>query len=197
MKYKSLSLLMAACGMTLLTGCAANQDGQIRLGDMVNEVVRVVTTPSIQAKESIQSTTQATDWTFYLAPMQQGCEYPDIIDNFPNELKNSVKHVSLKGDPVVEVDAHESLYTFYLQNAVAFGYPITKVEYLLQYEGSDLKIVFADSRFTKLRPSFKPPYGPHVTVERNDSSGYDVSDGGFLVLKFDTTDNSISCSSGI
>ncbi|MUG32387.1 MULTISPECIES: hypothetical protein [Psychrobacter] len=197
MKYKSLSLLVAACGMTLLTGCAASQDGQIRLGDMVNEVVRVVTTPSTQAKDSVQSTAQVTDWTFYLAPMQQGCEYPYITDNFPNELRKSVKHVSLKGDPEVEMEGHESLYTFYLQNAVAFGYPITKVEYLQQYEGSDFKVVFADSSFTKLRPSFKPPYGPSVTVERNDSSGYDISYGGFLVLKFDTTDNSITCSSGI
>nr|WP_241879542.1 hypothetical protein [Psychrobacter sp. PraFG1]UNK06357.1 hypothetical protein MN210_07445 [Psychrobacter sp. PraFG1] len=127
MKYKSLSLLVAACGMTLLTGCAASQDGQIRLGDMVNEVVRVVTTPSTQAKDSVQSTAQVTDWTFYLAPMQQGCEYPYITDNFPNELRKSVKHVSLKGDPEVEMEGHESLYTFIYKMQLLSVIPLLKL----------------------------------------------------------------------
>ena len=197
MKYKSLSLLAAACGMTLLTGCAASQDGQIRLGDMVNEVVRVVTTPSTQAKGNTQSTAQVTDWTFYLAPMQQGCKYPYMSSNVPQVLKKSVDSVNRKGNPELEGD--EVTYYFNLKNAVAFGYPITRVEYLQGYEWSHLKVVFADSSFTRLRPSFKLPEinSEFMSVEKNNSEGYEVETGGYVFLDFDTKDNSITCGSGV
>ena len=202
MKYKSLSLLTAAFGMTLLTGCAASQDGQVRLGDMVNEVVRVITTPSTQttgntqAKSSIQSTAQVTDWTFYLAPMQQGCNHPNMSDNVPLVLKKSVDSVKRKGNPELEGD--EVTYYINLKNAVAFGYPITRVEYLQGYEWSHLKVVFADSSFTRLRPSFKlPKTDEYASVEKNNSSGYELGDVPYLFLNFDTKDNSITCGSGV
>jgi len=202
MKYKSLSLLTAAFGMTLLTGCAASQDGQVRLGDMVNEVVRVITTPSTQttgntqAKSSIQSTAQVTDWTFYLAPMQQGCNHPNMSDNVPLVLKKSVDSVKRKGNPELEGD--EVTYYINLKNAVAFGYPITRVEYLQGYEWSHLKVVFADNRFTNLRSSFKLPKDDgDMAITRNDSKGYDVESYGYYSLDFNTADNSITCSSGV
>lgn len=192
MKYKSLSLLAAACSMTLSMSCAA---APIRLGDIVNEVVRVVTTPSTQAKGNTQSTAQVTDWTFYLAPMQQGCEYPYMSSNVPQVLKKSVDSVYKKSDP--EMD--EVTYYFNLKNAVAFGYPITRVEYLQGYEWSHLKVVFADSSFTQLRPSFKLPElkDEYMSVEKNNNDGYELGDVPYIFLNFDTKDNSITCGSGL
>lgn len=197
MKYKSLSLLAAACSMTLLTGCAASQNGQIRLGDMVNEVVRVVTTPSTQAAGNTQqSKSEITDWTFYLAPMQEGCNYPHMSKDNPQVLRKSVENVYRKGNPELEGD--EVTYYFNLKNAIAFGYPITRIEYLQGYEWSHLKVVFADSRFTNLRPSFKlPKIDEDATVLKNNAAGYDIESYGYTALEFNTADNSITCSSGV
>ena len=194
MKYKSLSLLVAACSMSLSMSCAA---GSLRLGDIVNEVVRVITTPSTQAIGNTQTPkSEITDWTFYLAPMQEGCNYPYMSSNVPYALKKSVDSVYTKGNPEMEGD--EVTYYFNLKNAVAFGYPITRVEYLQGYEWSHLKVVFADSSFTRLRPSFKlPKTDEYASVEKNNSSGYELGDVPYLFLNFDTKDNSITCGSGV
>lgn len=197
MKYKSLSLLLAACSITLLTGCRDGQNEQASTANIVNEAETVVTAPSAQAAASTQKTkSETTDWTFYLDRMKDGCNYPYMNDEIPGKLKGSVESTSKTGDQ--ELEDGEVTYHFNLKNATAFGHPITKIEYLQGYEWSHLKAFFADGRFAELRPSFKLPENiGEMIVKREDSKGYDVESEAYYSLNFDTSDNSITCSSGI
>lgn len=193
MKYKSLSLLAAACSMTLLTGCAASQDGQVRLGDMVNEVVKVVTTPSTQASSNTQSAAQATKLDAYVQPMLNGCDNIDI-DQLIQQQRSAISGIERKGNPNVE--GEEVVTIVSLRNATAFGYPLSKIERLSGYEWGHTKIYFNTDQFVNLRPAFKlPNYDDEsFKVVRNDATGYQYGPNEYAtILTFNRQERSILC----
>ena len=190
MKYKSLSLLVAACSMTLSMSCAA---GSIRLGDIVNEVVRVITTPSTQATGNTQSTAQATKLDAYLQPMLNGCESIDI-EKLIREQRSAINDIQRKGDPNAEGD--ELITTVSFRNATAFGYPVTKIERLIGYEWNHTKLYFNTDQFVSLRPAFKlPTYdSEHTEVVWNNATGYQYGDDWYgSRLTFDRQNRTILC----
>ena len=193
MKYKSLSLLVAACGMTLLTGCAASQDGQVRLGDVVNEVVKAAFTPSTQATGTTQSTAQATKLDAYVQPMLNGCDNIDI-DQLIQQQRSAIAGIQRKGNPNVE--GEEVVTTISLKNATAFGYPLSKIESLSGYEWGHTKIYFNTDQFVNLRPAFKlPNYDDEMfKVVRNDATGYQYGPNEYAtILTFNRQERSILC----
>ncbi|ALF60195.1 hypothetical protein [Psychrobacter urativorans] len=142
----------------------------------------------------------ATDWTPYLKPMLSGCGYVNPTDKLPARYKASIASTKVKGNPKIE---GEEVYTTYtLKNANAFGQPLIKVEYLQGYEWYYLKLYFKDSKFTALRPQFKLPKidkeeNEYITIVKNDASGYEIEQGGYLSLSFDKTQKTITCEAGV
>lgn len=124
MRVSSYAAVGALCLTGLLTGCAST-DG---FAQSVNSIVADVQQGLKSGLTSPEPKSEVTDWTFYLAPMQEGCNYPHMSKDNPQVLRKSVENVYRKGNPELEGD--EVTYYFNLKNAVAFGYPITRVEYL-------------------------------------------------------------------
>ena len=142
----------------------------------------------------------ATDWTPYLKPVLSGCGYVNPTEALPTRYKASIASKKVKGNPKIE---GEEVYTTYtLKDSTAFGQPLLKVEYLQGYEWYHLKLYFKDAKFTTLRPQFKLPkinkdQAEYTQVVKNDKSGYEVEDGGYLSLVFDQKQKSITCAGGV
>lgn len=142
----------------------------------------------------------ATDWTPYLKPVLSGCGYVNPTEALPTRYKASIASKKVKGNPKIE---GEEVYTTYtLKDSTAFGQPLLKVEYLQGYEWYHLKLYFKDAKFTTLRPQFKLPKinkdeAEYTKVVKNDKSGYEVEDGGYLSLVFDQKQKSITCAGGV
>lgn len=142
----------------------------------------------------------ATDWTPYLKPVLSGCDYVNPTEKLPARYKASIASKKVKGNPKNE---GEEVYTTYtLKDSTAFGQPLLKVEYLQGYEWYHLKLYFKDAKFTTLRPQFKLPkinkdQAEYTQVVKNDKSGYEVEDGGYLSLVFDQKQKSITCAGGV
>jgi len=142
----------------------------------------------------------ATDWTPYLKPMLSGCDYVNPTEKLPARYKASIASKKVKGNPKNE---GEEVYTTYtLKDSTAFGQPLLKVEYLQGYEWYHLRLYFKDGKFTTLRPQFKLPkinkdQAEYTQVVKNDKSGYEVEDGGYLSLVFDQKQKSITCAGGV
>ena len=142
----------------------------------------------------------ATDWTPYLKPVLSGCGYVNPTEALPTRYKASIASKKIKGNPKNE---GEEVYTTYtLKDSTAFGQPLLKVEYLQGYEWYHLKLYFKDAKFTTLRPQFKLPKinkdeAEYTKVVKNDKSGYEVEDGGYLSLVFDQKQKSITCAGGV
>lgn len=142
----------------------------------------------------------ATDWTPYLKPVLSGCGYVNPTESLPTRYKASIASKKIKGNPKNE---GEEVYTTYtLKDSTAFGQPLLKVEYLQGYEWYHLKLYFKDTKFTTLRPQFKLPKinkdeAEYTKVVKNDKSGYEVEDGGYLSLVFDQKQKSITCAGGV
>lgn len=142
----------------------------------------------------------ATDWTPYLKPVLSGCGYVNPTEALPTRYKASIASKKVKGNPKIE---GEEVYTTYtLKDSTAFGQPLLKVEYLQGYEWYHLKLYFKDAKFTTLRPQFKLPKinkdeAEYTKVVKNDKSGYEVEDGGYLSLVFDQIQKSITCAGGV
>jgi len=142
----------------------------------------------------------ATDWTPYLKPVLSGCDYVNPTEKLPARYKASIASKKVKGNPKNE---GEEVYTTYtLKDSTAFGQPLLKVEYLQGYEWYHLKLYFKDGKFTTLRPQFKLPkinkdQAEYTKVVKNDKSGYEVEDGGYLSLVFDQKQKSITCAGGV
>lgn len=138
-----------------------------------------------------------TDWTPYLKPMQNGCEFPNPTDKLPKIYQSSVIKKTTKGNPKAENDGKGFDTTFHLKNATAFGLPIRAVMYHAGYEDTALLVYFKDNSFTQLRPTFKLPVstdaGYEYTIEENNAEGYSVQVGGYSDLIFDKKEKSISC----
>ena len=142
----------------------------------------------------------ATDWTPYLKPMLSGCGYVNPTDKLPARYKGSIASKKVKGNPKVE--GEEVVTTYTLKNATAFGQPLLKVEYLQGYEWYHLRLHFKDTKFTALRPQFKLPKidkqaNEYTQVTKNNASGYEVEDGGYLNLTFDSKQKPITCDGGV
>lgn len=142
----------------------------------------------------------ATDWTPYLKPVLSGCDYVNPTEKLPARYKASIASKKVKGNPKNE---GEEVYTTYtLKDSTAFGQPLLKVEYLQGYEWYHLRLYFKDGKFTTLRPQFKLPkinkdQAEYTKVVKNDKSGYEVEDGGYLSLVFDQKQKSITCAGGV
>lgn len=138
----------------------------------------------------------ATDWTPYLKPMLSGCDYINVTKNLPKKYKASIAGKKIKGNHKNE--GEEVITTYTLKNSTAFGQPLSKVEYLQGYEWSSTSLYFKDNKFTTLRPQFKlPKLDEYSQVTSDNAEGYEVEDGGYLYLKFDKKDKSITCGSGV
>ena len=142
----------------------------------------------------------ATDWTPYLKPVLSGCGYVNPTEALPTRYKASIASKKVKGNPKIE---GEEVYTTYtLKDSTAFGQPLLKVEHLQGYEWYHLKLYFKDAKFTTLRPQFKLPkinkdQAEYTKIVKNDKSGYEVEDGGYLNLVFDQKQKSITCAGGV
>ena len=141
-----------------------------------------------------------TDWTPYLKPMMTGCNYPNPTENLPKLYKGSIANKKVKVDQANAIDGYgETITTYTLKNATAFGQPLLKIEYLQGYEWGSLELYFKDTKFTALRPQFKLPKvneadSEGYTVIENNSEGYTVDDGMWeTILKFDKKRKSIIC----
>lgn len=192
MNNKIICSIAVACSFSLLTGCAASQDGQYRVGDMVNEVARAVLLPDYQpASSSTQA--KATELGAYIKPMLEGCGSVDIEEMVKNQ-RSVVANIQQKGNPNVE--GEDVTTTVTLKNAVAFGYPLQKIERLRGYEWGHTKLYFNTDKFVELRPAFKvPTYGrDFYQVVRNDANGYQYGDAPFAAkLTFDRQSRTVLC----
>ena len=193
MNNKTICSIAVACSFSLLTGCAASQDGQYRVGDMVNEVARAVLLPDYQpASSSTQA--KATELGAYIKPMLEGCGSVDIEEMVKNQ-SSVVANIQQKGNPNVE--GEDVTTTVTLKNAVAFGYPLQKIERLRGYEWGHTKLYFNTDKFVELRPAFKPPESnEYFKLVRNDANGYQHGQGGYSThLTFDRQNRTILCES--
>ncbi len=139
----------------------------------------------------------ATNWTPYLKSMLSGCEFGNPTKKLPAVYKSSIATKKVKGNPNIEDGGVYMTYT--LKNSTAFGLPLLKIEYLQGYEWNYLKLYFKDAKFTTLRPQFKLPKinKDEAKVVKNDKSGYEVENGGYLSLVFDQKQKSITCGAGV
>lgn len=142
----------------------------------------------------------ATDWTPYLKPMMAGCNYPNPTDKLPKVYKDSIASKKVKVDLDNAIDGYgETITTYTLKNATAFGQPLVKIEHLQGYEWGSLELYFKDTKFTALRPKFKLPKINEADREgyqviENNSEGYKVDDGMWeTILNFDKKNKSIIC----
>lgn len=193
MKYKSLPLIAAACGITLLTGCDGFQGGTYTLGDMVNGVVKMTTAPSSQTTARSQNTTNTTELGAYLQPMLEGCSGIDI-DKLIQEQRSVIVDIQREEDPESEVADTVTRVSF--KNATAFGYPLSKIDRLVGYEEGHTYLYFNTDQFVNLRPAFKVPYyeGDVDQIIRNDINGYQYREGAYSrKLVFDRQKRMIAC----
>lgn len=153
---------------------------------------------AVEITEQIPS--DETDWTPYLKPMMTGCNYPNPTENLPKLYKDSIANKKVKVDQANAIDGYgETITTYTLKNATAFGQPLLKIEYLQGYEWGSLELYFKDTKFTALRPKFKLPKINEADSEgyqviENNSEGYTVDDGMWeTILKFDKKRKSIIC----
>ena len=140
------------------------------------------------------------DWTPYLKAMMTGCNYPNPTEKLPKLYKDSIASKKIKVDQANAIDGYgETITTYTLKNATAFGQPLLKIEYLQGYEWGSLELYFKDTKFTALRPKFKLPKVNEADSEgyqviENNSEGYTVDDGMWeTILKFDKKRKSIIC----
>ncbi|AOY44292.1 MULTISPECIES: hypothetical protein [Psychrobacter] len=147
----------------------------------------------------------STDWTPYLKSMQKGCDYPNpTTSSLPIAYQQSIIDTDTRIKPYNSSDEEqlehldETITTYTLNNATAFGKQLSKIEYLSGFEWSHLKLYFANNP-QSLRSGFTLPVDKHDinTVTKNDSSGYQVTGEGFTHLTFDKKDNSIACGFGV
>ena len=138
----------------------------------------------------------ATDWTPYFQSMKDGCNYPHPKDGIPSKYQASIVSTKVKGNPKNE--GEDVITTYTLKNAIAFGQPITKFEYLQGYEWHHLELYFKNDSFMKLRPQFKLPQPEEFPdVTENTAKGYSVEGIGYIDLKFDQKKKSIYCGMGL
>ena len=209
MKLHHALSLMCLSSVLIMTGCAETKTFGSSVGKGASELVTSVlegisqglggTTNSNQKQQSTSNQTaneSLTDWTPYLQTMLSDCSYPSINKGLPAKYRASVVKVTQQGNPNIE--GEEVITTYHLNNASTFGLPLNKIEYLQGYEWKHLQLYFPDSRFMALRPYFKlPQLGEYTTIEQNDANGYEVSEVGYVYLKFDKSNNSITCGSGL
>ena len=147
----------------------------------------------------------STDWTPYLKSMQKGCDYPNpTTSSLPIAYQQSIIDTDTRIKPYNSSDEEqlehldETITTYTLNNATAFGKQLSQIEYLSGFEWSHLKLYFANNP-QSLRSGFTLPVDKHDinTVTKNDSSGYQVTGEGFTHLTFDKKDNSIACGFGV
>lgn len=147
----------------------------------------------------------STDWTPYLKSMQTGCDYPNpTTSSLPIPYQQSIIDTDTRIKPYNSSDGQqlehldETITTYTLNNAIAFGKPLSKIEYLSGYEWSHLKLYFANDP-QSLRSKFVLPVDKYGidTVTKDDASGYQITGEGYKHLIFDNKDNSITCGFGV
>lgn len=150
----------------------------------------------------ITAVNAATDWTPFLKPMLSGCSVPILTKDLPTYYKSSVVSQNVKIDSKYRMTGYDGdeITTYNLNDAVAFGYSLLKVEYQQGFEGNQLKLYFKDTEFTALRPQFQLPkideHEGSYEVTRNNDKGYDIQYMGYIGLEFDNEQKSIACYGG-
>lgn len=136
---------------------------------------------------------QAVDWTQYVNPMKNGCDYLKI-EHLSPEHKQSIVKFSTKGDPEFQ-KADSYVETYILNNAVAFNQPLTKIEVEHGYEWGNSELTFANNKFMSFRPEFKmPKLDSETSFISNDATGYKVETPiGEKGLEFDAKAKTIKC----
>lgn len=143
------------------------------------------------------------DWTPVLKTMQNGCDLPDFENVPPNllasvTLDNTAKRQKMMGD-------YKQLT---LNNAVAWGLPITKIQFGSAGAGfSSATVYFTDARFMKLRDKFYiqtasgklKASDKTIISDRNAFAGQYFANGvgyndGRVGVNFSKKTNSITCS---
>lgn len=140
----------------------------------------------------------SVDWTNYLAPMTQGCQQPQLGENFPKNLpkayQQAITKVTQSGKKRNDDQDNEYSKTYYLKNSTAFGQPLISIQHLTGTEWGHWRLTFKDTNFLALRNQFKVPNMPGGSyIEKNDINGYSSVNGD---LEFDKKTKTITCSYG-
>lgn len=164
----------------------------------------LLTSPMLTiAKPSTTNKAAPTDWTPVLKTMQFGCDLPDI-DNAPPTILASITSLTAANKNTVP-DGYKTLV---LKNAVAWGYPIKRIQYGSIGAGfSSATVYFADNRFMGLRSRFYLPTSVGkvkasdkiVVSDANAFAGQVLANGfgyndGRVGVNFSQKTNSITCS---
>ena len=135
--------------------------------------------------------------------MQNGCGELKFRENFPKNMpaayKKAITASKQKGNRDLEKGDQQFSMTYYLKDSVAFGKPISAIQFLYGYEWEHTQVFFKDSSFTSLRSQFKPPkpqpnddYAPQIS--KNDATGWEAD---YQNMDFDIKSKSITCASGV
>lgn len=135
-----------------------------------------------------------TDWTPILEPLTKGCELVDL-NKIPTSYQSSIISKKHKGN--IDKDSYEKI-TIVLKDAMAFGYPLKKIESDKEISQGGQIINFKNAEFMNARSKFKLPALEGWTVQNNDASGYTLEategmDSG-MGLEFNKTKKTITCS---
>ena len=191
----SIVLLLSGCTKDVFHKPALHTS--ITDTEMVDKVERSkkmeVELPVEQAVLPLDAT---IDWTSFLKPLMSGCRASTLFQTIPSTYKQSIDSIYRSGDPTLEENSF--ITTYKLNNATAFGYPITSIEYLEGYEWHSITLFFKDSDFINLRAQFEPPEADEYSeLVENNNLGYEHVSGAYTSLKFNTEEKSITCESGI
>lgn len=135
---------------------------------------------------NIANADNSVDWTNYLKPMQNGCQNPNLSENFPKDLpkayQKSINKISQSGKKSHNDGDNAYTITYKLQNSTAFGQPLTAIEHSIGSEWGHWRLYFKNDKFMTLRPTFKAPTSPDSAVE-NNTNGYNSIDGQLIFHK--------------
>jgi len=191
-----IMLPLMAVTILSLTGCAENGtltiDPSKVISQGVNSVVNVIQGSNQQPVQNnnTAANSNSVDWTPYLRPMQLGCN-PPALDNLSASHRASILNKQLKGDPNSD---GEKITVYTLNNAIAFGQPLDRIETLRGMGWGHNRLYFKNSGFMTLRPSFALPAASGNSVVENNAKGYIVGSGmEGMSLIFDSNKKSITC----
>ncbi|WP_227430307.1 hypothetical protein [Psychrobacter sp. I-STPA6b] len=144
-------------------------------------------TLTIMTISSANAKSTSTDWTAKLKPMTEGCASVEMY-SLSQTLKESIVNQKM------EHQNNEEITTYTLENATAFGQPLSKIEQMQSLEWGHMRLYFKNNQFMSLRSQFKLPVDDYGDVVRNDTMGYQVGEGMLVVsLRFDGEQKTITC----
>ncbi|PNK59667.1 hypothetical protein [Psychrobacter sp. FDAARGOS_221] len=193
MRNNIFKIMVATVSIATLSGCASGPDSTYsKMGDAMKDIAVAVLSPASQNTTNTQS--QATEIGRYIKPMLDGCDFVELdklVQEQPGAIADHQKISKPQGD-----DPNETT-TVILKDAVAFGYPLQKIETYRGYNQFHSKLFFKNDNFVNLRSAFKVPQDSESDLTRNDINGYQVGGYEFVALKFDRQNRTVRCDRGI